>query len=87
MEDVKLQIYADQPGGPTMQGFVKSYFQKRQDVSHSRRVMYCFPPEKVPVLATLARKYCVFNRWFSSWLQIRSLGNSRARRARLALDS
>jgi phospholipase C len=65
-EDVKLQIYGDQPGGPTMQGFVKAYFQKRQDVNHSRDIMYCFPPEKVPVLTTLARKYCVFNRWFSS---------------------
>jgi phospholipase C len=65
-EDVKLQIYGDQPGGPTMQGFVKAYFQKREDVNHSREIMYCFPPEKVPVLTTLARKYCVFNRWFSS---------------------
>src|ERR1700693_1600280 len=65
-EDVKLQIFGDQPGGPTMQGFVKAYFQKRQDVNPSREIMYCFPPEKVPVLSTLARKYCVFNRWFSS---------------------
>lgn len=65
-EDVKIQLYGDPPGGPTMQGFVKAYFQKRQDVNHSREIMYCFPPEKVPVLTTLARKYCVFNRWFSS---------------------
>jgi phospholipase C len=28
--------------------------------------MYCFPPEKIPVITTLARKFAVFNRWFSS---------------------
>jgi phospholipase C len=65
-EDVKLQIYGDPLGGPTMQGFIKAYFQKRRDVNHSREIMYCFRPDKVPVLATLAREYCVFNRWFSS---------------------
>jgi phospholipase C len=65
-EDVHLQIYGDPPGGPPMQGFVKAYYQKQQNVQHSREIMYCFPPEKVPVIATLARKFAVFNRWFSS---------------------
>ncbi len=65
-EDVKLQIYGDQPGGPTMKGFVKAYYQKQQDVAHSREIMYCFSPDKVPVLTTLAQNFLLFNRWFSS---------------------
>src|ERR1017187_9365560 len=28
--------------------------------------MYCFPPEKVPVITTLASNFLLFNRWFSS---------------------
>lgn len=51
---------------PTMQGFVKSYFAQRRDVDHSRKIMYYFTPEKLPVLTTLATEFAVFNRWFSS---------------------
>jgi phospholipase C len=65
-EDVKLQIYGDQPGGPSMQGFVKAYYQKQKDVPHSRQIMYGFAPDKVPVVVTLAQNYLLFNRWFSS---------------------
>src|SRR3954470_12670085 len=50
----------------TMQGFVKSYFSQRRDVKHSRKIMYHFAPEKLPVLTTLATEFAVFNRWFSS---------------------
>ncbi len=50
----------------TMTGFVQQYFQKRRDVKHSKQVMYYFAPEKLPVITTLAREFCVFNRWFSS---------------------
>src|SRR5262249_51224222 len=64
--DVDLQIHGDIPGGPPMQGFIKAYYQKQQNVEHSHQIMYCFPPEKVPVITTLARMYAVFNRWFSS---------------------
>ncbi len=64
--DVKLQIHGDKPGDPKMSGFVKAYFQKQKNVAHSREIMYCFPPEKMPVITTLARKFAVFNRWFSS---------------------
>ena len=55
-------------GGTTanMQGFVASYFEQRRDVSHSRKIMYYFKREKLPVLTTLALEYAVFNRWFSS---------------------
>jgi phospholipase C len=51
---------------PTMQGFVKSYFAQRKDVKHSRKIMYYFTPDKLPVLTTLATEFAVFNRWFSS---------------------
>lgn len=51
---------------PTMQGFVQSYFDQQRDVKQSRKIMYYFKPEKLPVLTTLAREYAVFNRWFAS---------------------
>jgi len=66
---VDLQIF----GGDTsdgragnMQGFVKSYFGERKDVKHSHKIMYYFPPEKLPVLTTLATNFAVFNSWHAS---------------------
>ena len=35
-------------------------------MKHSRKIMYYFKPEKLPVLTTLAHEFAVFNRWFSS---------------------
>ena len=63
--DVDQQIFN---GGttPAMQGFIASYFRKRQDVKQSRKIMYYFRPEKLPVLTTLANEFALFNRWFSS---------------------
>jgi phospholipase C len=49
-----------------MQGFVQSYFGEQHDVAHSRKIMFYFPPDKLPVLTTLARSFAVFNGWFSS---------------------
>jgi phospholipase C len=66
---VDLQIFNGDttPGRvPTMQGFVKSYFAQRRDVKHSRKIMYYFTPDKLPVLTTLATEFAVFNGWFSS---------------------
>jgi phospholipase C len=54
------------PDVPSMQGFILDYFEQRRDVKHSHNIMYYFPPEKLPVLTTLARSYAVFNGWFSS---------------------
>ena len=68
-EDTNTQIYGNPEGqtsGPTMQGFIKSYYQKRADVEHSRKIMKCFKPERLPVITTLAHKYAVCDRWFSS---------------------
>jgi phospholipase C len=63
--DVDLQIFH---GGttPSMQGFIESYFQKRRDGKHSRKIMRYFSADKLPVLTTLATEFAVFNRWFSS---------------------
>src|SRR6202035_2913490 len=51
---------------PTMQGFIASFFNKQQNVNHSRQIMYYFKPEKLPVLTTLASEFALFNRWFAS---------------------
>jgi phospholipase C len=51
---------------PSMQGFVKSYFQQQKDVNHSHKIMYYFPRNKLPVLTSLALNYALFDRWFAS---------------------
>src|SRR6185437_15838119 len=65
---VQQQLFGSPSPGmiPTMQGFVQSYFDQRKDARHARTIMYYFPPEKLPVLTTLARNFAVFNGWFSS---------------------
>ena len=62
---VHKQIFA---GGttPSMQGFVQSYFDQQRDVNQSKKIMYYFAPEKLPVLTALVKEFCTFNRWFSS---------------------
>lgn len=66
---VDLQIF----GGNTnpdrvanMQGFIRSYFNQRQDVKHSQMITYYFKQSDLPVLTTLALQFAVFNRWFAS---------------------
>src|SRR5256714_5237306 len=49
-----------------MQGFVKSYFNQRRDLEHSKKIMYYFTREDLPVLTTLALEFALFNGWFSS---------------------
>jgi phospholipase C len=51
---------------PSMQGFIKSYFQQQKDVNHSHKIMYYFPQNKLPVLTSLALNYTLFDRWFAS---------------------
>jgi len=57
---------AGPPALPSMGGFVQSYFDQQRDVNHSRKIMYYFATDKLPVLHTLARSFAVFNGWFSS---------------------
>ena len=54
------------PVPAAMSGFVQSYYDQQRNLNHSRKIMYYFAEEKLPVLTTLARDYAVFNRWFSS---------------------
>jgi phospholipase C len=66
---VDRQIFNGSTANPrvaSMQGFVRSYYEQRRDVKHSRRIMNYFKAQKLPVLTTLATEYAVFNRWFSS---------------------
>lgn len=69
-QGTNLQIFGNSQGtddgSPKMQGFVKSYFTKRQDVNHSHNIMNCFSPGNLPVLTYLAQKYAVCDRWFAS---------------------
>jgi phospholipase C len=65
---VNRQLYGTggPPGVPSMQGFIQSYFEQRRDVNHSHKIMYYFPPNRIPILTGLARNFAVFNGWFSS---------------------
>lgn len=66
---VNLQLFegtGGPPGPPSMNGFIKSYFEQRRDVNHSHKIMFYFPPERIPILTGLARNYALFNGWFSS---------------------
>src|ERR1039458_2994540 len=62
-EGVNLQIFGNpqgnDDGSPKMQGFIKSYFTKRQDVGHSRNIMNCFDPDNLQVLTYRAAHYPV----------------------------
>jgi phospholipase C len=51
---------------PTMKGFINNYFEQLRNVSHSRKIMRYFAPDKLPVLTNLAREFAVFNGWFAS---------------------
>src|SRR5580765_4729412 len=66
---VDLQIFGGVTGPgrqPTMDGFIKSYFNQRGDLQHSRKIMFYFAQNQLPVLTTLALQFAVFNRWFAS---------------------
>jgi phospholipase C len=69
-EDVNLQIFGNEAGtddgSPKMQGFIKAYFNKRQDVKHSRNIMNCFKPNDLPVITTLGQQFAICDHWFSS---------------------
>lgn len=73
-EDTYMQLYGDWPSpnnppltaDPTMGGFIKAYYSKRQDVNHSRLIMNYFTSPSVPVITSLAQEYAVFNRWHAS---------------------
>ena len=69
--DTNLQLYlrveGPPPSGATNMGFVYSYSQQ-QGVTPATAplIMKCFPPNRVPVLTTLAREFALCTRWYSS---------------------
>jgi phospholipase C len=66
---VDLQLFGGQQGANrvvNMQGFIQSYYQQQKNIDQSHKIMYYFPPEKLPVLTGLAQQFAVFNGWFSS---------------------
>jgi phospholipase C len=66
---VDLQIFGGDMSStrkPLMSGFVKSYATQGTSTAQSHAIMNYFPPEKLPILTTLATEYAVFNGWFSS---------------------
>lgn len=66
---VDLQLFNGQQGPnrvANMQGFIQSYYQQQKNIEQSRKIMYYFPPDQLPVLTGLAQQFAVFNGWFSS---------------------
>src|SRR5579872_2689610 len=51
---------------PTMNGFVRSYYDQLNDVNWSHNVMKYFAPGKMKVLTKLATEFAVFNGLFAS---------------------
>jgi len=49
-----------------MNGFVPNYYMQQQDLANSRKIMYCFTQDKLPVVTTLTQNFALFNRWFAS---------------------
>jgi phospholipase C len=62
---VRKQIF-DGGATPSMNGFVRSYYDQQRDLKQSQKVMYYFSPDKLPVLTNLVKEFAVFNRWFAS---------------------
>lgn len=51
----------------SMDGFVAVQIgQAKGDVGMGKKIMECFDPGKIPALTTLAREFCVCDRWFSA---------------------
>jgi phospholipase C len=65
---VNEQIFSNSQGTgtPTMQGFVKAYQGKTNNIAKSHNIMRCFDPGRLPALKTLAQEYALCDRWFAS---------------------
>ncbi len=73
-DHITAQLFsgADPSGVPTMQGFVKDYFNTLtatpkwtgSAADQSKVIMECFAPSSIPVLSALAQQFAVFDHWF-----------------------
>lgn len=59
--DYKLKY----PSSGNNLGFMQSY-RNAYGAASAERIMRCFHPETIPVLATLAKQYAVFTNWYCS---------------------
>ena len=73
LEDVSVQLYGHEdlsfPPGGVNNGFVVNYASQSPAPANAHDIMECVDPSdpnRIPALATLAREFCVCNRWFSS---------------------
>lgn len=69
--DVNIQLFANPAGPPPVgspnMGFVFSYAQQLKVTPDiARTIMDCFDPSSLPVLAALAKEFCVCDQWFAS---------------------
>jgi phospholipase C len=69
-ESVEKQLYGEVGrvlDPPPMNGFVAAHIEEEKgDVELGKKIMECFDPDKIPALTTLAREFCVCDRWFSA---------------------
>jgi phospholipase C len=50
-----------------MNGFVAVHIeQEKGNIELGKKIMECFVPAKIPALTTLAREFCICDRWFSA---------------------
>jgi phospholipase C len=66
---VEKQMYGAGPvvDPAPMNGFVAVHINEAKgDVELGKKIMECFDPDKLPALTTLAREFCVCDRWFSA---------------------
>jgi phospholipase C len=73
-DHITAQLFSGAPpsGVPTMQGFVKDYFNTLTAMTkwpgsagdQSKAIMQCFQPASLPVLSKLAQQFAVFDHWF-----------------------
>jgi phospholipase C len=73
-DDITAQLFSGPASGiPTMQGFVKDYFNVLTKLlpkwtgsacDQSKAIMQCFAPNSIPVLSGLAQQFAVFDHWF-----------------------
>ena len=70
LRDVSVQLYGYEnlsfPAGGPNNGFVASYASQTPAPVDARDIMKCVDPQRIPALVTLAREFCVCNRWYSS---------------------
>jgi phospholipase C len=67
--DVMQQLFdgaSSATANPSNTGFVKNYGAITNNAGNSHRIMKCFSQTRLPILSSLAQRFCVCDHWFSS---------------------